>query len=106
MSRTVYVAVKEAHPEHGHWIPSHLIERTNAAHQVIEDSMRPIMSMVNGQMFDSKSKYAEHLRVNGKMEVGNERESLMRFAKEPDTYQETKREVVEAYHQIKGKYGR
>lgn len=40
--------------------------------QIISDTMAPIRSMVDGKMYDSKSRYRSDLKAHGMIEVGNE----------------------------------
>lgn len=78
------------------------------SHQIIQDSMDPIRSCVNGEIFDSKSKYYAHLRAHGKIVVGNEYNAATHGPKidEIRERRESKREVAEILKEVKARYGR
>lgn len=54
-------------------MPSHdLPPQYLEAPMVIGDTMRPVMSMTNGQMYDSKAAIRQEYRRAGVIEVGND----------------------------------
>lgn len=71
--------------------------------QIISDSIEAFPSMATGEVFTSKSKYRQHLRANGYVEVGNDAQG--RTVKAPDLAAERaqRRQVIrDTYRQLGG----